>query len=167
MTTKHRGKSKTIGGNSLSMIQTYFPKVEKVEDADKPVIVEVTKADVERSEIKNHETCALALACKRYFHADGVIIGLTTSWIVRGKMATRFRNAGTVSREITSFDRRAGFDIGFYLLTPASPSNKLGTERAYDPVRHGNGKGRGKPAFKHYTRNVRTTLGHSATPATI
>jgi hypothetical protein len=158
---KHR-KSKAIGGNSLGMVKGYFPKVETVEDADKPVIVEVTKADVTNSTVKNHETCALALACKRYFHADGVIIGLTTSWIVRGKVATRFRNAGTVSREITSFDRKAGFDIGFYLLAPASPSNRLGLERAYDPVRKAK-NGKGKHSFKHYTRNVRTTLGHHPT----
>lgn len=141
------------------MVKQYFPTVDKVEDADKPVIVEVTKADVVNSTIKSHETCALALACKRYFHADGVIIGLTTSWIIRGKVATRFRNAGTVSREITSFDRKAGFDVGFYVLAPASPSNRLGLERSYDPVRKAKGA-KGVRQFKHYTRNVRTTLGH-------
>lgn len=161
---KHRGKAKTVGGNSLSMIRQYFPKVDKVGDSDKPVIVEVTAEDVAKSEVKNHETCALAIACKRFFKADGVVIGLTTSWIVRGKTAIRYRNAGTVSREITSFDRKAGFDVGFYLLTPASPSNKLGTVRAYDPVRSGR-KGLGRrPQFKHYTRNVRTTLGHFPAP---
>lgn len=163
---KHRGKAKTIGGNSLSMVKGYFPNVEKVEDADKPVIVEVTAADVARSTIKSHETCALAIACKRFFKADGVIIGLTTSWIVRGKVATRFRNAGTVSREITSFDRKAGFDVGFYVLAPASPSNRLGLERAYDPVRTGK-KGKGIRKFKHFTRNVRTTLGHFPTPGLV
>ncbi len=156
---KHR-KNGQIGGNSLSMIKKYFPRAERVEDADKPVIVEVTTADVNAAEVKSHSTCALALACKRYFHADGVIIQLTTSWVVRGKVATRFRNAGTVSREITSFDRKAGFDVGFYLLTPSAPSNKLGLERSYDPVRKSKG-GKGKHAFRHYTRNVRTTLGHS------
>jgi hypothetical protein len=152
---KH-SKSNKIGGNSLAMVRQYFPKAETVEDADKPVIVEVTKADNDNADVKSHRTCALAIACKRFFHADGVIIGLTTSWIVRGKIATRFRNAGTVSREITSFDRRAGFDEGLYLLTPASPSNRLGLSRAYDPVRRGTKKG--VRSFKHFTRNVRTSL---------
>jgi hypothetical protein len=154
---KKTPKNNGIGGNSLAMIKRYFPKVESVEDADKPVIVEVTADDVSHAKVKDHETCALAIACKRTFKADGVIIGMTTSWIVRAKMATRFRNAGTISREITSFDRKAGFDAGYYLLTPASPSNKLGTQRAYDPVRNSKG-GKGVRKFRHYTRNVRASL---------
>jgi hypothetical protein len=157
---KHRRKS--IGGNSLAMVKTYFPKAEIVEDATNPAIVEVTTADNNNADVKSHRTCALAIACKRFFKADGVIIGLTTSWIVRGKVATRYRNAGTVSREITSFDRKAGFDTGLYILSPASPSNRLGLERSYDPVRAGTKKGIRK--FKHFTRNVRTSLLHHSGP---
>jgi hypothetical protein len=156
MNNKHR--KKRISG-SLIMIKRYFPKVERVEDAGKPVIVEVTADDNSHADVKSHRTCALALACKRFFHADGVIIGLTISWIVRGKVATRFMNAGTVSREITSFDRKAGFDAGFYLLTPASVTARLGTERSTNPRR--SGKAKGTRAFRHYTRNVRASLAHA------
>jgi hypothetical protein len=74
--TKHR-KNGQIGGNSLAMVKRHFPKVESVEDADKPIIVEVTDDDVAHANIKDHETCALAIACKRSFKADGVIIGMT------------------------------------------------------------------------------------------
>jgi hypothetical protein len=151
-------KKNPIGGNSIHWLRRFFPLVEKVQDADKPVIVEVTATHVANADVKSHRTCALALACKEFFHADGVVIALTTSWIIRGRTATRYRNAGTLSREITSFDRKAGFDIGFYLLTPASPSNKLGTKRAYDPVRRAKRKTEGK-AFRHFTRNVRSTIG--------
>jgi hypothetical protein len=150
--TKHRKHR----SGSLGMIRKYFPKVDYVEDATKPEIVEVTASDNANSDVKSHKTCALALACRRFFKADGVIIGLTTSWIVRGRMATRFHNAATVSREITSFDRKAGFDEGLYLLTPASECSKLGTVRAYDPVRKGTRKG--VKAFRHFTRGVRSSL---------
>lgn len=154
---KKTPKNNGIGGNSLAMIRRYFPKVEKVQDAAKPVIVEVTADDVSHATVKDHETCALAIACKRTFKADGVIIGMTASWIVRGKVATRFHNAGTVSREITSFDRKAGFDVGFYLLSPASASARLGTVRATNPYRSGKTPST-KRVFRHYTRNVRASL---------
>lgn len=152
---KHR---KTYSG-SLGMIRKYFPKVDYVEDATKAEIVEVTAADNAHSEVKSHKTCALALACKRFFKADGVIIGLTTSWIIRGDKATRFLNSGTTSREITSFDRKAGFDVGRYLLAPVSEGARLGTVRSDDPVRRGARSGIRK--FRHFTRGVRTSL-HSS-----
>lgn len=154
---KHR-KKQSIGGNSLAMVKTFFPKVEFVEDARTPAIVEVTKADNDNADVKSHRTCALAIACKRFFAADGVIIGLTTSWIVRGKVATRYQNSGTTSREITSFDRKAGFDTGRYLLTPAPETARLGRVRSHNPNRRGEKKG--IRSFRHYTRNVRTSLVH-------
>ena len=144
------------------MIHKFFPKVEFVEDATKPEIVEVTASDNAHSDVKSHRTCALALACKRFFKADGVIIGLTTSWIIRRNKATRFLNSGTTSREITSFDRKAGFDVGRYLLTPVPEGSRLGTERAYDP--HRKGKRTGVRIFRHYTRGVRTSLHSSGEP---
>jgi hypothetical protein len=150
---RHRNKKRD---SSLAMIQSYFPFVEMVKDATQRAVVEVTADDNTHSDVKSHKTCALALACKRFFHADGVIIGLTTSWIIINKTAMRFMNSGTTSREITSFDRKAGFDAGKYLLTPATDSNRLGSVRAKNPDRHG--KGGPKRAFRHYTRNVRTSL---------
>lgn len=144
------------------MIQRYFPTVQSVRDATKPAIVEVTAHDNSHSDVKSHRTCAFALACTRFFHADGVIIGLTTSWIIRNRVATRYSNAATISREITSFDRKAGFDEGLYLLTPASETARLGTKRSHNPRRSGTSKGIRK--FRHYTRNVRTSLSRYAVP---
>jgi hypothetical protein len=150
-------KHKKNGSNtSLAMIRRYFPEVTAVEDAQKKAIVEVTASDNSHADVKNHRTCALALACTRFFHADGVIIGLTTSWIIRGRTATRYKNAATVSREITSFDRKAGFDAGLYLLTAATASSRLGLVRSANPKRQS--RKSGTRAFRHYTRNVRTTL---------
>lgn len=138
------------------MIKRYFPKVEGVKDATSRAVVEVTNSDNEHAHVKDHLTCALAIACKRFFHADGVIIGLTTSWIIHGNTATRYMNAATVSREITSFDRNAGFDAGMYLLAPPTSSARLGTVRSYNPKRHS--KVSGVKTFRHYTRNVRASL---------
>ena len=140
---------------SLTMVRRYFPNVTNVVDADKSVVVEVTKKDAAAARRKNPRACALALCLERTFKADGVIIGLTVSWVIKDKTATRFANAETISREVTSFDRfgPVGFDAGFYNLAPISPSNRLGA------VQGGKKKtetGTGKPKkIRHYTQGVR------------
>lgn len=138
------------------MIRRYFPQVDVVKDATKAVVVEVTAQDNNNADVKNHLTCALAIASKRVLNADGVIIGLTTSWVIKGRVAIRYHNAETATREITSFDRNAGFDTGSYLLSPAAPGARLGSVRSSNPNRRGNGNR--KRLFRHFTRNVRTTL---------
>lgn len=139
---------------ALKMVKSFFPLVQKVVDADKGVVVEVTKADVAKADIRQHKTCALAVSCQRSFHAEGVIIGLTTAYIIRGNTAYRFKLTDTISREITSFDRGAGYDEGEYLLAPASPAARLGAAH-----RGGRRSGTGtKRAFRHYTKNVRVSL---------
>lgn len=148
----------TIGRSSLGIVRNYFPKVTTVRDARRPVIVDVTQNDNKIANIKSHRTCAMAVACKRAFKADGVLIGLTTSYIIIGKVAHRYKHADTVSREITSFDRRAGFDIGRYQLSPPSPSNRLGARVPINPDRP-SGKHTKNKRFMHFTTGVRTALG--------
>jgi hypothetical protein len=161
---KHR-KNGAIGGNSLRMVKQYFPKVETVEDATKSAIVEVTAAHLAKAVRKNHRVCALAIACKEFFTADGIIIGLTTAWVIKENVAYRYHLGDSISREITSFDRGAPYDIGFYQLCPISPAARLGTIRSTKP-RSGKATGSGAKKFRHYTRNVRTTLGHTGVAET-
>jgi len=162
MKKKSQYKVGGVGRNSLVMVQSYFPKVTNVVDANKPALIEVTKGDNTTANIKSHKTCALAVACKRMFRSDGVIIGLTTAYIIKGKIAYRYKLGGTTSREITSFDRKAGFDIGFYQLTPAPPSNRLGVYQG-NPNRPSGAKKPKVKRFMHFTQGVRTALG-SGTP---
>jgi hypothetical protein len=141
----------------LRMIKSFFGRVQKVEDADKQMVVNVTRADIAKSNMKNHKTCALAVCCQRSFEADGVIIGLTTAYIIKGDTAYRFKLPGSIGREITSFDRGAGYDEGKYLLVPPCPSARLGVSRESGPSgKHNNGKG--PKHFRHITGRVRTTL---------
>jgi hypothetical protein len=139
---------------ALKMVRSFFPLVAKVVDADKAMVVEVTRADVAKADIKAHKTCALAVSCQRSFHADGVIIGLTTAYIIRGNTAHRFKLNDSISREITSFDRGAGYDEGEYMLVPPCPASRLGA-----PHRGGRKTGAGtKHVFRHFTGRVRTSL---------
>ncbi len=145
------------GKSALNLVRNYFPKVNDVRDAIKPTIVSVTPNDNKIANLKSHKTCALAVACKRTFKADGVLIGLTISYVIKGKIAYRYKNTDTISREITSFDRKAGFATGLYQLTPISPSNRLGVSKV-NPNRPSGAKG-GKSRFMHFTTGVRTALG--------
>lgn len=141
---------------ALSMIRNYFPKVNKVVDAKKALALEITDADSVHSDVRTHRTCALAVCAKRVTKADGVIVGLATTYIIHGPIATRYKNGPALSREITAFDRRAGFATGRYQLTPFPPSKELGTEKPTGPK-----DSSGKPKrFRHITKGVRTVLGH-------
>jgi hypothetical protein len=150
-------KVKQPNRKALQMIQSFFGKVGRVVDSEKQMVVRVTRADIEKSNMKDHKTCALAVCCQRTFEADGVIIGLTTAYIIRGNTAYRFKLPGSIGREITSFDRGAGYDEGEYLLVPPCPSERLGERRPSGPSGRSNGV-KGTKHFRHYTRNVRTSL---------
>jgi hypothetical protein len=150
-------KSKPIGSVSLANVRQYFPRVERVVDADKNIKIEVNANDNSTSTIKDHKNCALAVACKRTTKADGVMISTRTAYIIHGKTAYRFRLPESVSREIVSFDRRAGFALGTYMLNAPSKWEKLGaahTGKTHNPSE------RRPVSFRHFTTGIRTALGH-------
>ena len=149
----------SFGRNALKMVQFYFPKVKRVVDAEKSVVVEVTRGDLAKSKVKDHRTCALAISCTRTFHADGVLIGLTRSYIIKGNTAHRYENGESISREITSFDRKAGFDIGFYKLVAPSPTTRLGNYTTGSKTRPA--KPKNQRRLMHFTGGVRTVLGRT------
>jgi len=103
-----------------------FPNVETVVDATKAVEVSVNRRDCKDAKKLNPSECALARAAKRELHADGVIIGMGTSYVIRGKQAIRFDTPESVRREIVSFDRHQDFAPGDYYLTPKSPTGRIG-----------------------------------------
>lgn len=142
---------------ALNLVQKFFPGVEDVVDAVRPTVIEVTLKDANAKAMKNHEACALAVACKRKFNLDGVIISRSTAYLVKGKKARRFKLAPSTSREIVSFDRGAGFQPGTYVLSAVPELARLGRRQGSDrDKRTGNGH---KKQFRHVTANIRTVLG--------
>ena len=141
--------------SALEIVQKFFPEVEKVEDANRKCLIEVTSHDNSSAKVKNHKACAMAVACKRKFHLDGVIVSVKTAYLVKGKHARRFALPERVSREVVSFDRKGGFASGEYELNPPAKSNRLGKEI----TRRGPHKVAGKEHFRHLTEGIRTVLG--------
>lgn len=139
---------------ALRKVRKYFPNVTSVEDAEKPIHIEVTPRDVTTSKRKKHAECAMAVACKRSMSLEGVIIATSTAYLIKDNKATRYKVPESVSREIVSFDRGASFEPGKYDLKAPREGHKIGT--------YGGGTshtGTGKHHPQHITTNVRAILG--------
>ena len=140
--------------SALNIVQRFFPDVTVVKDATDETIIEVTAADEAHATKRNHKSCAMAVACKRKFNLDGVIISVKTAYLVKGRIARRFKFPESVSREVVSFDRNGGFAPGEYRLVPPSKGQRLGTKG-------GNTKHTGtghKKVMSHFTTGIRTVL---------
>lgn len=141
--------------SSLEIVRKFFPQVEQVADAKKALHVSVTRKDSNSSTVKNHKGCAMAVACKREHKLDGVVISRKRAYTVVGNKAIRYELPESVSREVVSFDRNAGFAEGEYQLSvphkPAKYAARPGRE-----TRERNGY---VARFAHQTEGIRTALG--------
>lgn len=145
-----------MGNNALRVVQKFFPGVTSVIDADRAAVIEVTARDANPRAAKNHEECALAVACKRAFRVDGVIIARSTAYLIKGKKARRFKLPPGTAREIVSFDRGAGFSPGTYILSAVPTGAKLGARTGSDKDKRTYNNSTRK--FRHLTADIRTVL---------
>lgn len=114
--------------SALNKVRKHFPQVIRIVEAKKPLLITVLKQDCRTGKKKSPMNCALARACVRDQHADGAMINIGTSYVIRGKTATRYITSQTVGREITSFDRHHDFASGRnYRLMAVPPSVRLGS----------------------------------------
>ena len=107
-------------------VRRLFPNVKFAVDADSAIDVSVNAKDCKDAEKLNPSECALARAAKRELKADGVIIGLGASYVIKGDKAVRYHTPESVQREIVSFDRHHDFAPGDYHLPPKSPAVRFG-----------------------------------------
>jgi hypothetical protein len=144
--------------SALSIVQQLFPNVNKVVDAKKDINIEVTKSDTTSAIVRNHKACAMAVACKRKLKLDGVIMSVSTAYLVTGDKATRYLVPQSVAREITAFDRNAVFEPGEYKLHAAPESAKLDGVRGTYPEKGGQRNGNLIKRFQHKTTGIRASL---------
>lgn len=133
--------------NALAIVQEFFPDVTSVADAKDNITVEVTKRDSNSAQVRNHKACAMAVACKRKMQADGVIVAVSTAYVINGKKAHRC--------EVISFDRNGGFAEGEYSLRSPSKCERLGNHAGGSTPNTGTGK----RVKYHHTSGIRTVLG--------
>lgn len=145
---------------ALQIVQQAYPQVEKVKDAARNIKIEVARRDTNSATVKNHKACAMAVACKRKLEADGVIISVSTAYVIKDKVATRYKVPPSVAREVVSFDRNGGFEEGEYELKAPGKAQQLGYRQEASVLTSGT---HGKSAnasrrFRHATGNIRESL---------
>lgn len=143
----------------LKTIKEFFPNVETVTEATSNVVVEVTKRDINSSAVKKHDACAMAVACKRKFDLDGVIVSRRVAYLIKNNVARRYRVPESVAREIVSFDRGSGFMPGSYHLERPAKSVSLKAQRERDSNRPRGDRGSKPKKTRHITTNIRQVLG--------
>ena len=149
--------SKHKRSHALALVQKYFPQVTTVTDADENAVIEVTKHDSAGGARKDHAHSALAKACQRTFEARGVIVSLSTVYVIKKEGAIRYKVPESVAREIVSFDRKAEFAEGEYHLAKPNPARRLGKNQ-HGHTNISNGKKQGRQRL-HFTGNIRARLG--------
>ena len=101
-----------------------YPHVTTCTDAKRPVEIEIKARDVNAATQKDATSCAMATAICREWKADEAVIGLSYSYVIKGKTAMRFVTPSSVQREIVSFDRSKDFKPGKYHLAPVPKSQR-------------------------------------------
>lgn len=142
--------------SALAIVRQFFPRVTKVTDAPRSLIIDVTLGDTKSAAIKNHRACAAAVACKRQYHLDGVIVSRSMAYLIRGRKATRYMVPSELVREVVAFDRGGKFEPGQYHLTRPAANIRLGRKRPHRSDKRGLiGKHR---KHRHVTTNIRAVL---------
>lgn len=149
-------RHKTFAPRALATVRKFFPNVQEVKDASTGVTITVSPGDTKASDVKSHKTCAAAVACKRQYHLDGVILSRAIAYMVRGTVATRYVVPQELNREIIAFDRGGSFEPGEYHLQKPDKHIALGTPR---PSRNPEGPHKKRPVPRHVTGNIRAVLG--------
>lgn len=149
-------KKETYYGALNIVHKNGYPKVEKVYDGEEVIIIEVLPEDERKGIPFDRNKCAMARATCRNTHSTGAIIGATSSFIIKGNTAYRYKNAETLTREVVSYDRAKIFLPGKYRLSPFPPSNRLGAHRSGPSGKKRKGGNNRIETFRHITKNVRT-----------
>ena len=144
---------------ALNIVQKVFPNVTSVVDAKKDTQVEVTKRDTTSATVRNHKACAMAVACKRKLELDGVIMSVSTAYLIKGDKAIRYKVPQSVSREIVAFDREAVFEPGEYSLKAIAPAARLGSYGGPSTNNGNSHSGGNAKRFRHKTDGIRSSLG--------
>lgn len=130
-----------------------FPQVKEIHDATKAVEIPVNRQDCKIARKQDPTECALAKAAKRELKVDGVIIGISTSYLIKDDKAIRFDTPESVRREIVSFDRHQDFEPGEYHLMPKAPTKRLG--RIEKRRNRAGGKNKNDKRKYHHSARVR------------
>lgn len=126
----------------------------KLEDATKPIVIELLDTDIIKGHKKSHRECIFACAAKRLDGVRAAYFYLSTAWLEYDKKAVRYLLPASVQKEIVSFDRSGVTKPGFYQLSSVHASQRSGYNRG---LRKPNRKSKSKSRrLRHRTEDVRS-----------
>src|SRR4029077_2440862 len=111
-------KANNKNRTALKLVQKFHPNVRRVIDATKSIDVLVTAKDCKSASSKMADECAVAKALQR--NHSGAIVSVSTTYVIDGEKATRYKTPNAISKEIVSFDRSHVFEPGEYSLRAPS-----------------------------------------------
>lgn len=145
----------SIQAKLVSRIRRFAPQVDRVADANRPIMVRVTPGDIRKADKKDPSNCAMACSFRRAGF-DAAIIHPTKAYLIKGTLAIRYHVPESVLREIVSFDRHADFKAGVYQLSAIYKTDKIGADTR--PSNRGSGKNKkaiSRPLVVHRTEGIR------------
>lgn len=135
----------------------------EVKDANKKLVLTITKDDVRAGAKKNSDSCAAANALCRE-HCEAAKVHLSRAYIKRGGKWIRFEVGRSLRSEVLAFDRGGEFEPGEYVLNPPRPVSRLGADkrrtqglRGADTRKNHESKGKLKRPY-HVTSGVRARM---------
>lgn len=133
----------------------------KVVNAKSPLILEITKGNVTKGNVKDPASCAAARACIRQLKAKSARVHVSTTYVEFDNKWVRYRTPASLRTEIVSFDRGKSFEPGTYHVCPLQPSHQASGRRMGSPNRKAKStpsKARAKP---HHTTGIRASAHHN------
>lgn len=121
-------------------------------DATSDLEIEVKKGDISIARKKDPANCAAANATKRILKTE-VEVHISRIYVKKNKKWVRYMTPNSISREITSFDRGAAFEVGEHTLKAPSNSARLGVKQGA----HKKGNNTTKRRAHRVTMNIRET----------
>ncbi len=134
----------------LKRLQRHVPNIKRVRDAKNGFRIEVTDKDCMKYGQRAYQSCAIAIAAKRFQICNDAIITRSTAYLVRGATAYRFSISKRASKELREFDKNGTFTPGMYLVSP--PTHKLGAAHG---VQGSNKREKPRGDVRHISSGIR------------
>lgn len=124
-----------------------------IEDANEPLKITLTKADIKNGVPMDQRACAFAKGICRQEYAANAWVGISQAFVEWTDVVLRYDVPQSVARELVSFDRSHLAEVGEFHLSPPYPSHRLGNRSKPTGIA---AKPRKKlPRRNHYTANIR------------
>lgn len=125
----------------------------KVINAVKPVVLEVTGADIKTGTNKNPSQCAAAQACLRQLKVVSARVHVGRTYIELSNHWVRYLTPPSLKSEIVAFDRGGTFEPSTHVLGAIPPAKATGKKQSHS--KHASTPKKKRKRAYHITTGIR------------